>query len=180
METNTTVKFLKNIGVNPKEIKLCIETGTYKGWGTKRWAEFFDEVITIELSKDLFEYCKKTYNFENVKFLQGSSNKILSKIVDEINCSYFLFLDAHGSGGDTTFDDDIGRFGSPVIKEIQAVKKNPPKIIAVDDLSDFSDIKSYPSPEQIKKEVAKIGSYTSSVYKQDDFTKGILVFNLSE
>lgn len=180
MKDTTTIKFLNRIGVNPKEIRLCIETGTHRGWGTERWASFFDEVITIELSEELFNYCEETYNFKNVKFLQGSSYKILENIIDEITCPYFLFLDAHGSGGDTTFDDNIGRFGSPVIKEIQAVKENPPEIIAVDDLADFENIPSYPKPEEIKKEVSKIGKYNSSIYKQDDFTKGILVFKLQK
>lgn len=180
MEDTNAIKFLKRIGVDPKEIRLCIETGTHRGWGTERWASFFDEVITIELSEELFKYCKETYDLKNVKFLQGSSNEVLEDIIDEITCPYFLFLDAHGSGGDTTFDHNIGRFGSPVIKEIQAVKEKPPEIIAVDDLVDFENIPSYPTPEEIKKEVSKIGEYTSSTYYSDEFTKGILVFKLNK
>ncbi len=180
MESNTTIKFLKSIGVDPKEIKLCIETGTHRGWGAERWAAFFDRVITIELSEELFKYCKETYDLKNVKFLQGSSYEVLGNIINEVTSPYFLFLDAHGSGGDTTFDNNVGRYGSPVIKEIQAVKKNLPEIIAVDDLSDFENIPSYPTPAEIKKEVSKIGKYTSLIYKEDEFTKGILVFKLQK
>ena len=180
MKEHPYIKLLKHFKVDPKKIPLCVETGTHRGWGTKVWSSFFRNVVTIELSEELFEFCLDTYDLPNVKFLQGSSYNILENIIDEITCPYFLFLDAHGSGGDTTFDDDIGRFGSPVIKELQAVKNNPPEFIGVDDLSDFENIPSYPTPEEIKKEASKIGEYTSSTYYSDEFTKGILVFKLNK
>tara|TARA_R100001086_G_scaffold204529_1_gene120421 strand:+ start:4187 stop:4729 length:543 start_codon:yes stop_codon:yes gene_type:complete len=180
MEDDSNIKFLNRIEVNPDEVKLCIETGTHRGWGTVKWAYFFNEVITIELSKELFEYCKQEYDLKNVKFLQGSSHEVLQDIIDDIKCPYFLFLDAHGSGGDTTYDKDIGMFGSPVIKELQAVRNNPPEFICIDDLSDFKEIPSYPTLEEIEKEVSKIGEYTCSTYMLDEFTKGILVFKLNK
>ncbi len=177
---NDHIKFLNHIGVDADKVKLCIETGTHRGWGTEKWASFFDEVITVELSKELFKYCEDTYDLKNVKFLQGSSHEVLEDIIDEVNCPYFLFLDAHGSGGDTTYDDNIGRMGSPVIKELQAVKNKPPKFIAVDDLNCFKDISSYPTVEEIEKQVAKIGKYTSSTYYLDQFVSGILVFEKAD
>ena len=70
--------------------------------------------------------------------------------------------------------------GSPVIKELQAVKNKPPKFIAVDDLNCFKDISSYPTVEEIEKQVAKIGKYTSSTYYLDQFVSGILVFEKAD
>jgi len=180
MKEHHYIKLLKHLKVDPKKIPLCVETGTYRGWGTKVWSSFFRNVVTIELSEELFEFCLDTYDLPNVKFLQGTSYEVLQNIVDDITDPYFLFLDAHGSGGDTTYDNSVGRYGSPVIQEIEAVEKNLPKFIVVDDLSDFSDIPSYPNPEKIKESVSKIGDYSSHIYKRDDFIKGILVFELQE
>ena len=180
MKTHHYIKLLKHLGVDPKKVPLCIETGTHRGWGAEQWSKFFEKVITIELSEELFEFCIKTYDLPNVKFLQGSSNEILQNIISDITDPYFLFLDAHGSGGDTTYDESVGRYGSPVIREIQAVEKNLPQFIIVDDLSDFIQIDSYPNPEKIKEAVSKIGNYSSQTYKRDVFTKGVLVFKLQE
>ncbi len=180
MKEHHYIKLLKHLRVDPKKIPLCIETGTHRGWGTEAWASFFDKVFTIELSEGLFQFCLDTYDLSNVEFLCGSSPKILNELLPDINKPYFLFLDAHGSGGDTTHDESIGRFGSPAISEIQAAKNNPPKLIVIDDLSDFEKMPEYPDPEIIKKEVAKIGDYHSFIYSCDVMVKGALVFKLNE
>lgn len=180
MKEHHYIKLLKHLKVDPKKIPICVETGTHRGWGTKVWASFFNKVFTIELSEELFKFCLNTYDLANVKFLQGSSCEVLQNIINDTTDPYFLFLDAHGSGGDTTYDKSVGRYGSPVIQEIEAVEKNLPQFIVVDDLSDFLEISSYPNPEKIKEAVLKIGNYSSFTYERDDFTKGILVFELQE
>ena len=38
---NDHIKFLNHIGVDADKVKLCIETGTHRGWGTEKWASFF-------------------------------------------------------------------------------------------------------------------------------------------
>lgn len=177
MEEHHCITLFNYLGIDSEKIPLCVETGTHRGWGTEQWAKLFKKVITIELSAELFSYCTDTYDLPNVNFLQGSSHDVLSDIIGDINEKYFLFLDAHGSGGDTTYDESVGRFGAPVLKEIQAVSDNPPEILVLDDLSDFNNISSYPSPEEIHKEVSKIGEYSSSVFNEGAFTKGALIFD---
>jgi hypothetical protein len=86
---------------------------------------------------------------------------------------YFLFLDAHGSGGDTTFHEQIGRLGSPAIQEIIACKNNPPEYIVLDDLQDFDLIPSYPKRPQIIEAVSRIGKYENSII---NLYKGWFVF----
>jgi hypothetical protein len=173
----TLLKYLK---VDPKKIPICVETGTHRGWGTKVWSSFFDKVFTIELSEELFKFCLDTYELSNVEFLQGSSAKVLKDLIEDITQPYFLFLDAHGSGGDTTYDESVGRFGSPVISEINAIKNNLPKFIIVDDLSDFEQISTYPDPKTIKEDLLKLGDYSFSNYSDGKFTKGVLICELNE
>tara|TARA_R110000751_G_scaffold124071_1_gene225147 strand:+ start:1618 stop:2157 length:540 start_codon:yes stop_codon:yes gene_type:complete len=175
MKTHHYIKLLKHLKVDPKKIPLCIETGTHRGWGTEQWSKFFEKVITIELSEELFKFCLDTYGLSNVEFLQGSSDKVLKDLIENITQPYFLFLDAHGSGGDTTYDKSVGRFGSPVIEEIKAIKNNLPQFIVIDDWNLFTELPSYPDPDIVKEEVSKVGDYSFSTYSCDIITGGVLV-----
>jgi len=164
---------MKELGFPKENIPVCIETGTHRGWGTESFSKYFKRVYTIELSQELFEYCTETYkNLSNIRFLQGHSPELLPEIVKNLP-KYFLFLDAHGSGGDTTFHDQVGRLGSPAIQEILACKENPPEYIVIDDLQDFDMIPSYPKRSQIWEAVSSIGSYEGSVI---NLYKGWFVF----
>lgn len=160
------IKLMEKLGFPKKNIPICIETGTHRGWGTAEFVNFFEEVYTIELSQKLFEYCKETYDLKNAHFIQGHSPEILKKIVNEIDKPYFLFLDAHGSGGDTVFHEKCGRFGSPVLDELNACKRNPPVYIVIDDYDDFLKLSTYPNISDITNLISKFGDYTKSVINE--------------
>lgn len=146
---------------------LIIETGTHLGWGSALFSKNFKRVITIELSKELSEQASKNNKeFKNIEYLIGTSYEVLKSLIDSINEDYILFLDAHGSGGDTVYDQDIGRYGSPVLYELEAVEKNLPKIIVIDDLSDFDNIPSYPNVSLIKDKLISMG------YKKIEILEG--------
>ena len=150
---------LKELQIDNEETPIFIETGTHKGAGTEAWASVFDEVHTIELSDSLYEYCCKTYDFPNVTFIHGASTDVLEELVKTVDKPYILFLDAHGSGGDTAYHETVGRLGSPVLLEIECVKNNPPKYILVDDMADFGGGTNYPSQDSILKKIYEIGDY---------------------
>lgn len=179
MEGTGYTILLEHLKVDPKKIPLCIETGTHLGVGAQQWSTFFDKVITIELSEELFKKALETLDLKNVKFLNGLSHEVLAEIISDITEPYMLFLDAHGSGGDTTYDDKIGRYGSPVIQEIEAVADNLPELIVIDDLSDFFQIESYPDPYKISEAVSKIGDYSCYNIWGEAIHKGVLVFELN-
>ena len=169
-----------DLNINKDTTPILIETGTYQGEGSKAWSEIFDKVYTIELSDSLYSYCIETYkDVPNIEFLQGHSPDLLKDLVKNIDEPYTLFLDAHGSGGSTTFDSSVGRLRSPVLLELESVKNNIPKVIIIDDLTDFEQIDSYPSLDSITLKVSELGDYESSKYFPEGHTsKGMFVFKL--
>ena len=170
------IEMIERLGLDHASTPVLVETGTHRGAGAEAWATIFNKVHTIELSHTLYSYCKNTYDFSNVNFIHGASTDVLGQLVQSIEDKYVLFLDAHGSGGDTTFDERVGRFGSPVLEEIECVKVNPPEYILVDDLSDFDSIESYPTVQEIIEKVSELGEYSASKYFCKVFSKGVLVF----
>lgn len=174
MMNQAIVDLMKQLGFPKEDIPVVIETGTHRGWGTEAFSKHFKQVYSIELSKELYDYCTETYkHIDNIRFQLGHSPEILTILSNHIKQKYFLFLDAHGSGGDTTFHEGVGRMGSPAIQEILACKNNPPEYIVIDDLQDFDLIPSYPKRPQMVEAAAQIGKYECSVI---NLYKGWLVF----
>lgn len=79
------------------DINTIIETGSYKGWSTNVLAQYGKEVISIEINPELLNLAKANNSHNsNVIFYEGSSQKILEKILpDYKNKNLVIFLDAH-------------------------------------------------------------------------------------
>lgn len=154
------ISLMNLLEITSSKIKCLVETGTNRGEGTVTFASIFDYVYTVELSEQLFKDCINKHKQDNIEFLFGKSTDLLKDIVSKIDDEYLLFLDAHGSGGDTTFDENVGRYGSPVLEELEEVKLNPPEVIVVDDLYLFGNpTLDYPSQEQVINKVKELGKY---------------------
>jgi hypothetical protein len=82
---------------------------------------------------------------------------------EEVKTNYLLFLDAHGSGGDTSFDPMVGRFGSPILDELDACLGTKPKVIIVDDWKDVQELESYPKTDKVVEAIKKLGDYSLEV-----------------
>tara|TARA_Y100000996_G_scaffold407626_1_gene385475 strand:- start:4919 stop:5557 length:639 start_codon:yes stop_codon:yes gene_type:complete len=144
-----------------------IETGTYRGSGAYRWSKFFDTVHTVELSEELYlDNLKKYGHINSINFHMGSSIEFLTEFLPTMDDRCIIMLDAHGSGQDTTFDESVGRYGSPVIGELLAIKENSIRndhVIIIDDTDDFdSEIvyddgkTNYPTKSQVRDAVLEI------------------------
>lgn len=147
--------FLDNIS---KDVDVVLETGTYKGAGAFRWWTFFNEVHTVEFSADLYEQASHTYReFDDIYFYNDTSPNFLKDILTHETRKCIIFLDAHGSGGDTSFDDNYGRFGSPLLDELEAIKVSSRKdhIIIIDDCDDLGTL-NYPSKDDIRNAILEI------------------------
>ena len=132
---------------------VVIETGTHHGAGAFRWSKLVDHVHTIELGEDLHLSSKEKYkDVSNITFHHGSSAEVLREILPSIDERLIIFLDAHGSGGDTVFDDSVGRFGSPLLGELKAIKECSPRndhVIIIDDTDDLNTL-NYPTTQEIE------------------------------
>lgn len=138
--------------------KIFIETGTHVGSGTRQFSPHFEKVYTIELSPSLSQIAmENNKDLTNIEYFVGESHVVLPIVLEKISDDFILFLDAHGSGGDTVYSEQIGRFGSPVIKELNACVNKLPKIVVIDDLSDFENIPSYPNPLDLNNYLYSLG-----------------------
>lgn len=146
--------------LNLENIPIAVETGTHHGAGAFEMSKFFKEVYTIELCPKLCELCRERFKDTNVTVVEGSSIDKLQGVILGIKDKFICSLDGHGSGGDTVYDESVGRYGAPVLEELEILKQNPPEIIIVDDLDDFYNIPSYPHPDKIFSKVKEIGEYT--------------------
>lgn len=99
-------------------LNVFIETGTFKG-ATSRWAaDHFKKVLTIELSKELFdEVADKYRHLQNIHFKYGDSSEELVKIIKQLDEPAVFWLDAHHCSLNTA-----GK-GSrvPILEEINAI-----------------------------------------------------------
>jgi len=110
------VSFFKQITAD-YNIEVFIESGTYHGSTSAKAAQFFKEVHTIELLKELFEKAQARFkNSKNVFLYLGDSGEILPKILPTIPHKILFWLDGHYMGGKT---DEA----TPIIKELDGLKK---------------------------------------------------------
>lgn len=124
------VRFLLHAGAAP----VLVETGTNQG-KTSRWAAaHFEQVITIEGYRPLYDKVSNDPTRPpNVKYLFGDSRALLCTLIAGLNQPAIFWLDAHWCGEET--------FGAeaecPVLEEIAAVNaqhfQQPGHIVLVDD-----------------------------------------------
>jgi len=115
-----------------KNKKIIIETGTYLGKGVEWALKHFDRVISIELLDKFYEpVAEKFKENDRVTIVKGNSADVLSTILEDIDESCFIYLDAHG---------DIKEAGlNPLYKELKAINEHLIKthIIIIDDVRRF-------------------------------------------
>lgn len=79
-----------------KDVDVVIETGTFRGATTKHFANWCNEVYTIEVNKDNFIMAQRTLARTNVKTFLGSSEQVIDEILPLVkDKKIFCFLDAH-------------------------------------------------------------------------------------
>jgi hypothetical protein len=115
-----------------------IETGSYVGDGIKN-AIFagYSKIYSIELADKHYNYCKALFKYNNaVQLHHGDSVDELPEILSNLTQPATFWLDAHYSGGDTTFQGSL----TPLMKELEIIKNHPIKThtLLIDDLREWS------------------------------------------
>jgi hypothetical protein len=116
------------------QLPRAVETGTWHGEGARRLASVFPEVVTIELSPDLYAEARDAFaTHPRVRALHGRSPAVLAEIVDGTATLYWL--DAHWSYGDTAGKQDQ----CPLLEEIAAIAggATPSDCVLIDDARYF-------------------------------------------
>lgn len=135
------------------EAKTLVETGTYLGVTARRSSNLFENVFTIELSKELANRARKKFrNIDNIEVVQGDAVEKISGVLEKNRCQRALvFLDAHYSGGETTYGD----VPEPALKELGNIEQYDGKVraIIIDDFLDFGTNEGFPEKSELIKRV---------------------------
>jgi hypothetical protein len=108
----------------------AIETGTYRGRGTRLLADVFPAVVTIEVAPALARAAAQSLEkLEHVVVVEGSSRQALPGLIDPAVPTLY-WLDGHWSGGPTGGEEDE----CPVLAEVDAIGLgHPDDCILIDD-----------------------------------------------
>jgi hypothetical protein len=141
-------RHIKSIA-NKYDLKILVETGTYKGDMVKAQLNNFEKIYSIELGKLLWE--KATFRFRknnHIKILNGDSGSVLSDVVPMLEKKSLFWLDGHYSAGITA----KGELNCPVYKELSNIFNSPLNhLIIIDDARLFVGKDDYPSIEELTK-----------------------------
>jgi len=146
-------------------IKTFIETGTYIGRMVKAQLPFFNSIISIELSPQLYKYNKNKFkNYKKVKILLGDSGEILPGVIDGLNEPALFWLDGHFSAGLTA----KGNLNTPVSDELTYILESGHNhCILIDDARLFNGTNDYPELEKLKSYVSAQKSNSAIVVEND-------------
>lgn len=131
-------------------LRVFVETGTYKGETPAMLINDFDELHTIELSDELYKMVTEKFAGTKVQTHHGNSAKVLPAIIKDINEPILFWLDGHYSNAPFCAKGDLE---TPIIQELSGIfnDKNLPHVILIDDARCFGTEKDYPSIKQFKK-----------------------------
>lgn len=113
------------INLKYHDIKIFIETGTYKGESSILASKYFERVFTTEIYEPLYLYSKnkasKEITGDRITFLLGNSVDLLNKILDSLDLiSAVFFIDAHVSGNDSSWNK---KELVPLLEELDVILK---------------------------------------------------------
>lgn len=112
-------------------LSIFVETGTYHGDTVAAIAEQFNQCITVELSRELWQSATlRLAPQKHIVCLHGDSGVVLPDILKQIDAPTLFWLDAHASGRETA---DTGK--GPIFDELAAIFAHRIKkhVILIDD-----------------------------------------------
>jgi hypothetical protein len=152
-----------------------LETGSHVGDGIqKALSAGFTNIISIELSENYHNYCKKRFRDNKYVHLYfGDSEDLLDKIIFHIGKPITFWLDGHYSAGNTAF----GKHESPLMQELEIIKNHPIKnhTLIIDDLRVWIKPQFDFDKDDIYEFVKTINPEYKIVYEDGFITNDIMV-----
>ncbi len=129
-------------------VRILVETGTYRGEMVYAQRNYFEKLISIELSEELYDIARKRLkNIKNIRLIKGDSSKILVDLINEIDQPAIFWLDGHYSG----FETAKGDLDTPVSRELEIILGSSLNhILLIDDARMFNGTNDYPEIGQLK------------------------------
>ncbi len=146
-------------------INILVETGTYYGDMVEALKDKFDQIYSIELSRELHELAKRRFSHDrHVILKQGDSGHEISSILSGLDQPALFWLDAHYSAGVTSRADK----DTPVLDELNHILRDRFRhIVVIDDARCFGADPAYPSIEQLREFVLAIAPDVSIAIEND-------------
>lgn len=149
-------------------LRTFVETGTYLGETTLKAAHIFEEVHTIELSRELFlDAQSKFKEWKHVTVHYGDSGEMLELLLQTIPSRALFYLDGHYSSGSTA----KGSKNTPILEELAAIRnsKKSDSVILIDDIRFFqpslypekmdNSLKDYPDLSELVQCILQINPH---------------------
>lgn len=149
VKQNNIDSYRKEYGFN-----TLIETGTFLGDMVQAQLKHFEQIVSIELGKELHRDAVKRFEqYPHVRILQGDSGLVLKELIKEINAPALFWLDGHYSAGITAKGDK----DTPVLDELRTILSSPYEHgILIDDARLFIGQKDYPTIDELSAFVMQI------------------------
>jgi hypothetical protein len=155
---------------------IFIETGCYHGDGIQMALDAgFKMNYSIELDPINFAICQERFKDNpHVKLIFGDSCEMLEELIKTIKKPITFWLDAHS---DKHLKNWIGKYKSPLIQELDAIKRHYTKgdKILIDDLRAW-DMKYYSfTPKILKEKILEIDKDYKILFENGTILNDILV-----
>jgi hypothetical protein len=137
-------------------IDFFLETGTYLGTTVNYVKDYFSQVYSVELSKDLASEAQSYFKkIKHVSILQGDSGLLIAKIIKDNPAKKLFWLDAHYSAGITASSAHFG--DTPISQEVEEILSRwvEGSVILIDDARLFVGKDNYPTLQDLKEFVVK-------------------------
>lgn len=136
------------------DLRVFVETGTFRGDTTAALAPHVEEVFTIELSDALHAAAAQRFARDaHVHVLRGDSATVLGEVLQCLRAPALFWLDAHWSAGETAH----GTKESPVEEEVRMILRRSANrdVILIDDARAFSGEGGYPTLDELHRLVQR-------------------------
>jgi hypothetical protein len=120
------------------QVETFVETGTFRGETVRCMKRIFNEIHTIELSKEYYDTTSRLESDPRIFFHHGDSVKVLRGLLHHLLKPTIFYLDAHFCHKGTA----KGEEEVPLLKELEIVVEHPfHDLIIIDDVRLFGTSK---------------------------------------
>lgn len=150
-------------------LRCFVETGTLRGDTIAAVKRDFEEIYSIELSKELYSAAQIRFAGDrHVKLIHGDSGAELPRLIEHLTHTAVFWLDAHYSGGETA----RGFCDTPVTEEIMCVLRDPrAHVILVDDMRLFGTDPAYPTWEALASQIKQLAEDRTCLDLRNDILR---------
>jgi hypothetical protein len=145
---------IRNIGAR-FECETFIETGTFYGQMIDALKDYFQKIMSVELSEPLYHLNQSSFSaYPQVRIYLGDSSTRLQEMLRDARGRILFWLDGHYSGEGTACGEQV----SPILGELNIINKlfRCDHCILIDDLRLFTGEDGYPTLETTKAKLLEI------------------------